>query len=69
VSSAELTGQLVLVEVRSRQEIESFSCNANDTPAEILDAHYGGLDRRKAATVKVRWTSALSVEQRGVQPM
>ena len=69
VSSTELPGQLVLVEIRSRQEVESSSCNANDTPAEILDAHYGGLDRRKAATLKVLWASVLGVEQSYIQPM
>ena len=69
VSSAELPGQLVLVEIHSLQQVKSFSCNANNSPAVILDTHYGGLYRGKAATVKVPWASALGVEQCDVHPI
>ena len=69
VSSAELPGQLVLVEICGRQQVESFTCNADNSPAVILDTHDGGLDRRKAATMKVFWASALGIEQCGVHPM
>ena len=69
VSSAELPGQLVLVEIRGRQQVDGFPCNADNSPAVILDTHDGGLDRRKAATFKVFWASALGIEQCGVHPM